>query len=70
MASQVYKWEVILVDIIDSVLDGTLGGASYVITLENGGLVIEYNDGYDLPEDVKAKAEAAIEGIKDGSIDP
>ena len=70
VASQVYKWEVILEDIIDNLLDGTLGGESYVITLENGGLVIEYNDAYDLPDDVKAKADAAIDGIKDGSINP
>jgi hypothetical protein len=30
--------------------------------------VIEYNDAYDLPGDVKSLAEDTIDGIKDGSI--
>ena len=68
VASQVYHWEVILEDIIKKVQDGQLGGEVYVITLENEGLVIEYNDAYDLPDAVKDKADEAIEGIKDGSI--
>ena len=68
VASQVYHWEVILEDIIKNVQDGKLGGEIYVITLENEGLVIEYNDAYDLPDDVKDLADEAIEGIKDGSI--
>lgn len=38
---QVYHWEVILADIITNVQAGTLGGESYVIDLENGGLVME-----------------------------
>ena len=49
--------------------DGTYGGKVYAVTLENGGLLIEYNDGYNLPADVKDLAEAAIAGVKDGSID-
>jgi len=32
--------------------------------------VIEFNDGYSLPADVRAKADATIQGIIDGSIDP
>ncbi len=68
VASQVYHWEVILEDIIKKVQDGQLGGEVYVITLENEGLVIEFNDGFDLPDDVKQAGEDAIEGIKDGSI--
>ena len=53
---------------IDLIEDGTYGGEAYVVTLENGGLLIEYNDGYDLPAEVKDLAEEAIKGIKDGSI--
>ena len=68
VASQVYHWEVILEDIIQNVQDGQLGGEVYVITLENDGLVIEFNDGFDLPDDVRQAGEDAIEGIKDGSI--
>lgn len=38
---QVYHWEVVLRDIIASIQSGTLGGESYTITLQNGGLVME-----------------------------
>lgn len=68
VASQVYHWEVILEDIIEKVQDGQLGGEIYKITLENEGLVIEFNEGFDLPDEVKQAGEDAIEGIKDGSI--
>ena len=68
VACQVYDWTVILDEVIELVKDGTYGGEAYVITLENGGLLIEYNDGFDLPADVKSLAEDAINGIKDGSI--
>lgn len=68
VASQVYHWEVVLSQIIDSIRGGTLGGQAFTINLANNGEVIEYNDGYSLPADVKVKAEAAINGIKDGSI--
>jgi len=68
VASQVYHWEVILTDMIAKVKDGTLGGETYKITLDNGGLVIEYNDDYDLDGAAKDLADAAIAGIKDGSI--
>ena len=68
VASQVYHWEVILETIIQNVQDGTLGGEVFEINLENEGLVIEYNDDFDLPGDVKDLADDAIDGIKDGSI--
>jgi basic membrane protein A len=68
VASQVYHWEVALTQIIDGINSGKLGGEIFTIDLENGGEVIEYNDGYSLPDDVKAKGEAAIAGIVDGSI--
>jgi hypothetical protein len=32
--------------------------------------VIEYNPDFSVPADAKAAADAAIAGIKDGSIDP
>ena len=41
---------------------------TYEINLENGGLIIEYNDGYDLSGDLVDAADDAIEGLKDGSI--
>ncbi len=68
VASQVYKWEVILRDILDNIDNGVLGGEIYVVDLENGGEVIEFNDAYDLPADVRQLAEDTIAGIIDGSI--
>ena len=64
VASQVYHWEHILEDIVNNVVDGTLGGSTYVITFANDGLVIEYNDDFDLPDDVKQLGEDAIEAFK------
>jgi len=68
VASQVYHWEVVLEPILDQIGDGTLGGEIYTIDFANEGLVLEYNPDVDVSDDVKAKAEAAIDGIKDGSI--
>ena len=65
VASQVYHWEHMLEDMIDKVTDGTLGGELYVITFANDGLVIEYNEEFDLPDDVKDIAEDAIQTFKD-----
>ncbi len=68
VANQVYHWEVVLGDIIDKVKEGTLGGEIYTIDFANGGLVLELNDGYALPDDVKARADEVVAGIVDGSI--
>ena len=68
VANQIYRWDVVLNEIIDLIGEGTLGGESFVIDLENGGQVMEFNDDFDLPADVKALADATIEGIIDGSI--
>ena len=63
-----YKWEVVLEQILADINDGVQGGKTYEVNLENGGEVIEFNDAYDLPSDVKSLGEDAIDGIKDGSI--
>jgi basic membrane lipoprotein Med (substrate-binding protein (PBP1-ABC) superfamily) len=68
VANQVYDWAVVLNDIIDLIGQGTYGGRAYAITLENKGLVMDYNPDFDLPADVKTAAEEAIKGIIDGSI--
>ncbi len=64
VASQVYHWEHILEEMVNNVKDGKLGGELFSITFANDGLVIEYNDGFDLPDDVKKLADDAIESIK------
>jgi basic membrane protein A len=68
VANQIYDWTVVLNDILDQMEEGVYGGKAYVITLENGGEVMEYNPDFDLPADVKQLAEETIQGIKDGSI--
>jgi basic membrane protein A len=68
VASQVYHWEVVLDDIINGVREGKLGGEVYTLTLVNGGLEIEFNDAFSLDGAIKEAGEAAISGIKDGSV--
>lgn len=68
VASQVYKWEVILTQIIKDLDKGIKGGKMYEINLENGGLVIEFNKKYLLSSNVKNAGLKAIAGIKNGSI--
>ncbi len=68
VASQVYKWEVVLRQILADHAAGTLGGKSYEINLANGGLVIEYNDGFSLPDNLRATADNTIAGIISGAV--
>ncbi|MEM9651211.1 MAG: BMP family ABC transporter substrate-binding protein [Actinomycetota bacterium] len=70
VASQVYHWEVVLDDIFEQVEDGNLGGEVYELTLDNGGLVIEFNGCFDLDSDIKDGAVDTIDAIIDGSIEP
>jgi basic membrane protein A len=68
VASQVYHWEVILDDMIESIEAGTLGGEAMGLTLENGGLVIEINGCFDLDGD--GGAGDIIDQIISGEITP
>lgn len=68
VACQVYDWTVVLDEMIKLIQNGTLGGKAFAITLANGGLNIQYNPGYALPDEVKTLAEKTIQGIIDGSI--
>jgi basic membrane protein A len=67
-AAQVYHWEIPLAELLDTVEAGGAGHALEPLTLANGGLTIELNEGFDIPADVAAAAEAAIEGLTDGSL--
>ncbi len=42
VAFQIYRWDVILADIVANIQAGVLGGESYSLTLANGGLVMEF----------------------------
>ena len=68
VASQVYDWTGILKQIIENSKSGKLGGETFILKLENDGLKIAFNPAYQLPDDVKQAAEAAIDGIKGGTI--
>ncbi len=63
VASQVYHWEVVLRQIISGIDSGTLGGEIYTIDLANGGIIIEYNEGFDLPDEVRDTADDTIASI-------
>jgi basic membrane protein A len=69
VANQVYKWEVVLSEVITGIQNGDLGGDAHEINLANGGEVIEFNEDFDLPSDVRDDADATIAGIADGSIE-
>jgi basic membrane protein A len=47
VASQVYDWDGPFQDMIDKHMSGVMGGESYALTLENGGLVMQYADWAD-----------------------
>jgi basic membrane protein A len=68
VASQVYKWDIVLREVLSLIKSGTLGGKAFALTLANKGQVIEFNPAYNLPDDAKKAAEDAIKGISDGSI--
>ena len=69
VANQIYDWSGVILEIIDLMGQGTLGGRSFEITLENEGLYMDYNDAFDLPSDVRARADETVQGIIDGTID-
>jgi basic membrane lipoprotein Med (substrate-binding protein (PBP1-ABC) superfamily) len=70
VASQIFDWVGVIEDIIDSHSKGVLGGKAYTLTFKNEGLVLDYNEAVTVPEEIKAAADAAIQGIMNGEIDP
>ncbi len=68
VANQVYDWTGVVNTMIEQVKAGKLGGESFALTLENGGLVMEYNPDYSLPEEAKMAADEAAAGIAAGTI--
>lgn len=68
VASQVYKWEVVLKKILADLDRGIKGGKKYRINLANGGIKIEFNDKYKLDPKVKEAGIKAMAGIRDGSV--
>jgi basic membrane protein A and related proteins len=70
VASQVYDWTGVLRQMITAIRGGVLGGATYTITLGNGGEKIAFNTSYQLPASVRAAANTVISKIISGSVTP
>jgi len=70
VASQVYDWTGVLKQMITAIRGGVLGGATYTITLGNGGEKIVYNPSYPLPASIKSAANKVISEIINGTITP
>ena len=67
VASQLYDWDGVLLDIIEKHQAGEYGGTAYALSLENGGLVMDYADGLDA--DAVAAAEEMEAQIIAGDVD-
>lgn len=68
VASQVYRWEVLLRTILDNIDNGVLGGEVLVATFAEGALELVFNDGVALDAEDRAAIDAVVAGIIDGSI--
>ena len=55
-------------EIIANIEEGTLGGESFTLTLENGGLEMQYTENLDA--ELVELAEETVEGIIAGDIVP
>lgn len=70
---QVYHWEVVLDEMIGLIGEGTLGGETYVLTLENEGIAMEISDqafggDEDEIEALQEQVDELSEGIVSGDI--
>jgi basic membrane protein A len=67
---QVYRWDVVLEDIMSSIAEGVLGGTAYTLTLENGGLDMQVSDMLDEEAAgiIQEYVDTLTEGIISGDI--
>lgn len=70
VSSQVYNWVPVLDNILNGIKAGKLGGATYMITLRNGGEKIVFNAGYRLPASIKASGMSVLSKIESGVLTP
>ena len=68
VATQVFDWVAVVKDMMALHNAGTFGGKAYTLTLANDGLKIVWNPGVEVPADVKAAADKAIQDVKDGTV--
>lgn len=69
VANQIYDWTVALEPMLEAIESGVTGGEAYELNLANGGLVLEFNPDFDVPDEVRQAADETIQGIIDGEID-
>jgi basic membrane protein A and related proteins len=69
VANQVYHWDVVLADLVEAIKGGELGGNTFDINLGNGGEIIEFNEDFDLPEDVRALGDDLIAQLSSGELE-
>jgi basic membrane protein A len=66
---QVYHWEVVLDEMIGLINEGTLGGETYVLTLENEGIEMEISDqAFGGDEDEIAALQEQVDELGEGII--
>ena len=70
VAFQIYKWDVLLLDMIANIKDGVLGGEYYKLTLENNGLVMEFDKDFEVSDELMTAAQETLTGIILGEIVP
>jgi basic membrane protein A len=68
VASQVYNWVPVLKNMFTDIRGGTLGDATFVIGLGNGGERVSFNPRYNLSASVKTQADKLISQITLGDI--
>jgi basic membrane protein A len=60
---QVYRWDVVLRDLIAGIAEGKLGGESYTLTLENGGLEMQISDMAGMSEEEVAALQEQVDEL-------
>ncbi len=63
---QVYRWDVVLEEIIASIGEGVLGGTAFTLTLENGGLDMQISPMLD--EEATSIVQEFVDGLTEGII--
>ena len=68
VSSEIYNWVPILSTMIGDIRSGTLGDATFVSNLGNGGERISFNPGYSLSASVKTTGQKLIREITLGTL--
>ena len=68
VATQMYNWMPILKQMLTRIQSGQKADVTYTITLKNGGEKIQFNNAYNTPETIKAKATQIISKISTGEL--